>query len=124
MANVTMVTQEFDIVDIANLAVALAIIMAGALSVFYIFVGGISFILSGGREEKIKEAVHTIRYAIIGLIVTILSVTIIKVLGLIFGFDLLSIISWQKITSLMSSVVDRVISGGAGGGSVGGGTLR
>ena len=43
-----MVTQQFNVVDILNLGVAIAIIMAGTLSVFYIFFGGISFIFSGG----------------------------------------------------------------------------
>ncbi|MBU0727464.1 hypothetical protein KKA95_02160, partial [Patescibacteria group bacterium] len=105
-----------------NLAVAIAIILAGTLSVFYIFVGGISFILSGGQEDKIKQAVHTIRYAIIGLIVTIMSVTIIKIVGYVFGFDLLSMISWQKISYLMSNLIDRIVSGSAT--SVGGGSLR
>ncbi|MBU0578085.1 hypothetical protein KJ742_04740 [Patescibacteria group bacterium] len=117
-----MVTNEFNIVDLINLAVAIAIILAGTLSVFYIFVGGISFILSGGQEDKIKQAVHTIRYAIIGLIVTILSVTIIKIIGYVFGFDLLSLISWEKISFLMSDLIDRIVSGSAS--SVGGGTLR
>ena len=117
-----MVTSEYDLVDVANLAVAIAIILAGILSVFYIFVGGISFILSGGQEEKIKQAVHTIRYAIIGLIVTILSVTIIKILGAIFNFDLLSLISWEKIKFLMNNLVDKIVSGSGGGGSGGGST--
>lgn len=122
-----MVTAEFDIVDIANLAVAIAIILAGVLSVFYIFVGGISFILSGGQEDKIKQAVHTIRYAIIGLIVTIFSVTIIKILGLIFGFDLLSVITWQKISILMNDLVDKIVGGSpssGGGDDLPGGGLR
>ena len=119
-----MVTNEFDIIDLANLVVAIAIIIAGALSVFYIFVGGISFILSGGQEEKIKQAVHTIRYAIIGLIVTILSVTIIKIVGYIFGFDLLSLISWQKISLLMSNLIDRIVGGSSATGMPGAGTLR
>ncbi|MFH0821041.1 MAG: hypothetical protein V1908_04675 [Candidatus Peregrinibacteria bacterium] len=123
-----MVTAQFDIIDIANLAVAIAIILAGVLSVFYIFVGGISFILSGGQEEKIKQAVHTIRYAIIGLIVTILSVTIIKIVGLIFGFDLLSVITWQKISVLMNDLVNKIVgSGNTGGGTSsypGGSSLR
>jgi len=118
-----MVTTEFDIVDLVNLVVAIAIILAGALSVFYIFVGGISFILSGGQEDKIKQAVHTIRYAIIGLIVTILSVTIIKIVGYIFGFDLLSLISWDKISDLMSNLIERIVSGSATTGA-GMGTLR
>lgn len=107
-----MVTQQFNIVDILNLGVAIAIILAGTLSVFYIFFGGISFILSGGQEDKIKQAVNTIRYAIIGLIVTIFSVTIIKILGLIFGFDLLSLITWDRITELMNELINKIASGG------------
>ncbi len=117
-----MVTSEFNIVDLMNLGVAIAIILAGTLSVFYIFYGGISFILSGGQEDKIKQAVHTIRYAIIGLIVTIFSVTIIKVLGLVFGFDLLSLITWDRISALMNSLINKIASGGAGQGLPGSGT--
>jgi len=116
------VSHEFNIVDLLNLGVAIAILLAGTLSVFYIFFGGISFILSGGQEEKIKQAVHTIRYAIIGLIVTILSVTLVKILGYIFGFALLSLITWDRITSLMNLIIDRITTGGNSG--VGTGTLR
>lgn len=118
-----MVTQQFNIVDLLNLGVAIAIILAGGLSVFYIFVGGISFILSGGQEDKIRQAIHTIRYAIIGLIITILSVTIIKIVGFIFGFDLLSVISWDRITFLMSDLIDRIVGSGASS-YPGGGGLR
>lgn len=124
MDSAFMVTNEFNIIDLANLVVAIAIIIAGFLSVFYIFVGGISFILSGGQEDKIKQAVHTIRYAIIGLVVTILSVTIIKIVGYIFGFDLLGLISWQKISILMSNLIDRIVGGGSATGMPGAGTLR
>lgn len=119
-----MVTQQFNIVDLLNLGVAIAIILAGGLSVFYIFVGGISFILSGGQEDKIRQAIHTIRYAIIGLIVTILSVTIIKIVGFIFGFDLLSVISWDRITFLMSELIDRIVGSGNSSFPSGGGGLR
>ena len=117
-----LISHEFSIVDLLNLGVALAILLAGTLSVFYIFFGGISFILSGGQEDKIKEAVHTIRYAIIGLVVTIMSVTLVKILGYAFGFDLLSLVTWDRITGLMNLIIERISSGG--GQSVGGGTLR
>lgn len=119
-----MVTSEFNVVDLLNLGVAIAIVMAGTLSVFYIFFGGISFILSGGQEDKIKQAVHTIRYAIIGLIVTILSVTIIKILGLVFGFDLLSLITWDRITVLMNGLISKIATGSSGQSLPGSGTLR
>ena len=119
-----MVTNEFNVVDLLNLGVAIAIILAGTLSVFYIFFGGISFILSGGQEDKIKQAVHTIRYAIIGLVVTILSVTIIKILGLVFGFDLLSLITWDRITTLMNDLITKIATGSTSSGVPGAGTLR
>jgi uncharacterized membrane protein len=58
------------ILDIVATFVALALIVASVLCLVFIIIGGISFILSAGNEEKIRKAVHTIRYAIIGLIVT------------------------------------------------------
>lgn len=108
------ITQSgaYSFVDIANFGVALAIMAAAALSVIYIFIGGISFILSGGQEDKIKEAVHTIRYAIIGLVVTIFAVTIIAIVGAIFNFDLLSYISWSKITEMIKVIISRVTNAG------------
>jgi predicted permease len=63
--------SNYNVIDIINKGLAYAIIAAGLLSVIFIFVGGFSLILSGGNEEKIKSAVGTIRYSIIGLIITI-----------------------------------------------------
>lgn len=62
--------EEGSIIDIVATFIALALIVASILCLVFIIVGGISFILSAGNEEKIKKAVHTIRFAIIGLIVT------------------------------------------------------
>jgi Flp pilus assembly pilin Flp len=106
--------------ELANLAVAVAILFAGGLSVFYIFVGGISFILSGGQEEKIKQAVHTIRYAIIGLIVTFIAITIITVVGSVLDFNLVSYLSWEKINELIDKILNSLSNQGSGGS----GTLR
>jgi len=62
--------EEGSVIDIVATFVALALIAASILSVIFIIVGGITFILSAGNEDKIRKAVHTIRYAIIGLVVT------------------------------------------------------
>lgn len=62
--------EQGSIIDIVATFIALALIAASILCLVFIIVGGISFILSAGDEDKIKKAVHTIRYAIIGLIVT------------------------------------------------------
>ncbi|QQS59904.1 hypothetical protein IPN35_03480 [Candidatus Peregrinibacteria bacterium] len=103
----------YNLIDIINLAVALGILVAGFLSIFYIFVGGISFILSGGDESKIKQAVHTIRYAIVGLVVTIFAVTIIAIVGSLFGFNLTQYIQWDRMTELIGDITSRVMSGGS-----------
>jgi hypothetical protein len=55
-------SENVSFAEVANFFVALAIISAAALSVIYVFVGGINFILSSGDETKIKKAVQTIRY--------------------------------------------------------------
>lgn len=62
--------ENGSVLDIIATFIALAIIAASILCLAFIIIGGISFILSAGDEDKIRKAVHTIRYAIIGLIVT------------------------------------------------------
>ena len=87
-----------------NRGLAYAIMIAGFLSVVFIFVGGISFILSGGQDDKIKSAVGTIRYAIIGLIVTILSVVIINTVGRAIGINVIQYINFKDVIEIITSV--------------------
>lgn len=78
------VIEGYEPVALVKDVIAWAIIIAAILCIVFIFVGGVSFILSGGQEEKIKQAVGTIRYAIIGLVVVILSITFVNLLTFIF----------------------------------------
>lgn len=116
-------SASYNLVDIINMGVALAILVAGLLSVFYIFYGGLSFILAAGDEAKIKQAVHTIRYAIIGLVVTIFAVTFTAIIGNIFGFNLVSYITWDKIGEMIQAIMD-TLTGQAGRSLPGQGTLQ
>ncbi len=65
--------ENGSVLDIIATFIALALIAASVLCLIFIIVGGISFILSAGNEDKIKKAVHTIRFAIIGLFVTFIA---------------------------------------------------
>ncbi|MFC1749393.1 hypothetical protein ACFL2V_11375 [Pseudomonadota bacterium] len=105
--------QNYEIIEIINKGIAYAIIIAGLLSVVFIFVGGISFILSGGQEDKIKQAVSTIRYAIIGLVVTILAVVIVGTVGRALGLDIIRYINFSDIVATIQGV-----GGGTGGSSL------
>lgn len=105
--------QEIDLMEIIKKGLAYAILIAGFLSVVFIFIGGISFILSGGDEAKIKQAVSTIRYAIIGLIITILAVVIVAAVGkAVIGFDIIQYINLNDILQSLQG-----LSGGASGSS-------
>lgn len=96
--------QRYDIVEIINKGLAYAIIIAGLLSVVFIFIGGISFILSGGQEEKIKQAVSTIRYAIIGLIITVFAVVIVSTVGKALGLDIIKYINFSDIIQTVTDI--------------------
>ncbi len=96
--------ENYDVVEIINRGIAYAIIVAGFLSVAFIFFGGISFILSGGQEDKIKQAVSTIRYAIIGLIVTVLAVVIVATVGKAMGLDIIQYINFGEVMDIIKGI--------------------
>lgn len=109
--------QRYDIIEIITKGLAYAIIIAGLLSVIFIFIGGISFILSGGQEDKIKQAVSTIRYAILGLIITIFAVVIVGAVGRFIGVDILHYINFNDIIKNITNIGTQ-INGSSGSGSL------
>ena len=96
--------EDSSIIEVIATFVALAIIVAFVLSLVFIIVGGISFILSAGNEEKIKSAIHTIRFAIIGFVVTFLAVFIVSWIAQLLDipFD----ISFAMILDIMADLAD------------------
>lgn len=111
------VAQDYDALEIVNRTLAYGIILAGFLSVIFIFFGGISFILSGGDEGKIKQAVSTIRYAIIGLVVTMLSVVVVIMVGNAMGLNVVQYINLGEVFDLVSNF--RLSDGGGSSGGSG-----
>lgn len=106
--------ESYDILEIINRGIAYAIIIAGFLSVVFIFIGGISFILSGGQEDKIKQAVGTIRYAIIGLIITILAVVIVATVGRALGLDVIRYIDFGQVLDIIRGLGETGTTGPSG----------
>lgn len=101
----TATLESFTIIDLVQMLVVYAFIIAAALSAIFIFVGGISFILSGGNDEKIKQAVNTIRYSIIGLIITILSFTFVTIVGRMFGLNFMDYLSYGQIKNSINQLI-------------------
>lgn len=72
-------------------SLTILLIVATILTLFYLILGGIAWIQSGGDKQKVTQARARITYAIIGLIVALASFFIINVIGYFFGVNLLQI---------------------------------
>ncbi|MCL2037518.1 pilin [Candidatus Saccharibacteria bacterium] len=59
-------------------AINLMLFVVGILAIFMLIWGGIRYVISGGNQEKVKDAKNTILYAIIGLVVAILGYAIVS----------------------------------------------
>lgn len=77
-------TLECIPVVIQNL-VNFAIAFVGALAVIFIIISGIRYITSGGDPKQVEGAKKTMMYAIIGLIVVILSFFIVNFVATFAG---------------------------------------
>lgn len=118
MARTTSIVEaasNYNIPDVVNKGLAYAILFAGLLSVIFIIIGGFSFILSGGDEGKIKQAVGTIRYAIIGLIITILSVVIVQAVGQFIGLNVVKYLDIGDIFRNVQSLGENFRGSGGSG---------
>jgi len=94
--------ENGSVIEILAAVIAFGLILASVLSLVYIIVGGITFILSAGNEEKIKKAVHTVRYSIIGLFVSFLAFFLVSWIAKLLDipFDL----SFGTILDLMNEL--------------------
>ncbi|HXS14727.1 MAG TPA: hypothetical protein VN711_01240 [Candidatus Saccharimonadales bacterium] len=59
------------------------------LTLVFVLIGGMKWMLSQGDKKQVEEAQKTITYAVIGLIVMFLSFFIINIIGFAFGAHLI-----------------------------------
>lgn len=62
-----------------------ALVFSGVVAVFILIIGGIKLLVSGGDAKQVEGARKTITWAIIGLIVIILSFAILRVISQVTG---------------------------------------
>ncbi len=95
--------ENGSILEITATFIALALIAAVFLCLVYIIIGGLSFILSAGNEDKIKNAVNTIRYSIVGVIVSFLAFFVVSILSKIL--DIPFPLNFTMIVDIMSEII-------------------
>lgn len=70
--------------NLVNLILPIALLTGAMLLLIMLFTGGFTWITAGSDPERIKKAQKTITFAIIGLVIVILSYVIVKLIAFMF----------------------------------------
>lgn len=76
--------------NLLRTGVTILIISAIVLSLAFIVIGGIQWIVSGGDKAGVESARNKIVYSVIGLIIVFFSYFVIRVIGYMFGVNLIA----------------------------------
>lgn len=97
-------SQAYELDDIIRVGIALVVLVSGFLSVIFILWWGLMLILSGGKDEKVKPAINSIRYAVVGLIVIIVSIFVAPKVGDLLGLNVSKYVSPKVIFSTIQDL--------------------
>jgi len=75
------------VASILNIVLPLLTTIAAIIFLFMFLFGAIRWLTSGGNPESLKKARSTFTFAVIGLIIVLLSFLIVKLLAKILGID-------------------------------------
>lgn len=70
-------------------AISFLTILAGIFFIFYFVMGALSWTTAGGEEAKVTKARDQMTQAVIGMVVVVISYSLIGVVGTFLGFDFL-----------------------------------
>lgn len=80
-------SQSLDMWDFLLTAISIFVLLAWVFSIIFILWWGLLLILSWWKDEKIKPAINTIRYAVIGVVVTVLTIFVFPIFGRLLWLD-------------------------------------
>lgn len=99
---------KLDFGEFILLAISLFVLAAGLLSILFILWGGLLLILSGGKDDKIKPAINTIRFAVIWVVVTVLTIFLFPVFGRLLWLDVEKYAKPQRIFEKIEEIGDKI----------------
>jgi len=82
-----LLTQNMEFWDFILLVISLFVLFSWILSIIFILYWWLLLVLSWGKEDKIKPAINTIRYAVLWLIITVISIFAFPILWWLLWID-------------------------------------
>lgn len=99
-----LVNSSYELSDVVRIAIALVVLVSGFMAVLFIIWGGVMLILSGGKDEKVKPAVNSIRFAVLGIIVIIIALFVTPKIGDMLGLNVSKYVDPKEIFSTIQSL--------------------
>lgn len=95
--------------DFLLLSISIIILFAWIFSIMYILRWGVLLILSGWKDDKIKPAINSIRYALIWLTVIVASIFIFPRVAWLLWLDASKYSSPERIFTQIKSLWDKIL---------------
>ena len=87
VVNSPLFSNNMEFWDFVLLVISVFVLTAWILSIIFVLYWGLLLILSWWKEDKIKPAINTIRYAIFWLVITVASIFLFPILGKLLWID-------------------------------------
>lgn len=94
--------------DIVLLVISIFVLVSWVLSILFILWWGLLMILSWWKEEKITPALNTIRYAILWIIITVITIFIFPILWWLLWLDVKKYADPSSIFAKIEELWNRV----------------
>lgn len=101
-------SNNMELWEFILLAISLFVLFAGIFSIVFVLWWGLLLVLSGGKDEKIKPAINTIRYAIIGIVVTVITIFVFPILWGLLGLDVERFAEPSRIFEKIEDIWDKI----------------
>ncbi len=98
--------------DIIRTWISLVVLVAGLAAILFIIWGGLMLILSGWKDEKVKPAINSIRYAVIGIVVIVISIFVAPKAAEMLGLGNHDYLSPNSIFETIKVLTNRIFGGG------------
>jgi len=100
--------------EMITTGVAIVVFVAVLCAVLFIVWGGVMLILSGWKDEKVKPAINSIRYSVIGLIVIVIALFVAPKIVEFMGLDgIQDYLAPNRIFASMKNIANNVFGGGS-----------
>ena len=94
--------------DFILLAISWFVLVSWILSIVFILWWGLLLILSWGKDEKIKPAINTIRYAVIGIVMTVLTIFVFPILWKLLWLDVEKYAKPERIFEKIEDIGNKI----------------